>query len=215
MQLAGALAAAARADDPRALGCEQARGLEPDALGRAGDDGTPSLRVPSSTGGYVSVAVTTLSACPSRRDRLEPRAPLAGARRPAAERDRARAGAGARRGAARARDRGGLQLRPPARARRPPRSPRPGSGSRSSSTRGLREVDVGEWSGLTTAEIEARYPGRATARRRAGGTGWERGRDARRDGASASSRRCSRSRTAHRGRTRARGHARRAPRGRR
>ncbi len=38
----------------------------------------------------------------------------------------------------------------------------------------LREVDVGEWSGLTTAEVEARYPAGA-ARRRAGGTGWEHG----------------------------------------
>ena len=40
----------------------------------------------------------------------------------------------------------------------------------------LREVDVGEWSGLTTAEIEARYP-EGAARRRSGGTatGWEQG----------------------------------------
>jgi broad specificity phosphatase PhoE len=38
----------------------------------------------------------------------------------------------------------------------------------------LREVDVGEWSGLTTAEIEERFPG-ALERRRAGGNGWERG----------------------------------------
>ena len=38
----------------------------------------------------------------------------------------------------------------------------------------LREVDVGEWSGLTTAEIEERFPG-AVERRRAGGNGWELG----------------------------------------
>ncbi len=38
----------------------------------------------------------------------------------------------------------------------------------------LREVDVGEWSGLTTDEIEARYP-EGIARRRGGGTGWEHG----------------------------------------
>jgi broad specificity phosphatase PhoE len=38
----------------------------------------------------------------------------------------------------------------------------------------LREVDVGEWSGLTTAEVEERYP-EGLDRRRAGGTGWERG----------------------------------------
>jgi len=38
----------------------------------------------------------------------------------------------------------------------------------------LREVDVGEWSGLTTDEIEARYP-EGAARRRIGGTGWEHG----------------------------------------
>ena len=38
----------------------------------------------------------------------------------------------------------------------------------------LREVDVGEWSGLTTDEIEARYP-EGAARRRGGGTGWEHG----------------------------------------
>jgi probable phosphoglycerate mutase len=38
----------------------------------------------------------------------------------------------------------------------------------------LREVDVGEWSGLTTAEIEDRFPD-GLRRRRAGGTGWERG----------------------------------------
>jgi probable phosphoglycerate mutase len=38
----------------------------------------------------------------------------------------------------------------------------------------LREVDVGEWSGLTSAEIEARYP-EGVARRRSGGTGWDRG----------------------------------------
>jgi probable phosphoglycerate mutase len=38
----------------------------------------------------------------------------------------------------------------------------------------LREVDVGEWSGLTLAEIEERYP-EGLARRRAGGTGWATG----------------------------------------
>ena len=42
--------------------------------------------------------------------------------------------------------------------------------------RRLREVDVGEWSGLTTSEIEERYPD-GLARRRAGGTGWESGED--------------------------------------
>lgn len=38
----------------------------------------------------------------------------------------------------------------------------------------LREVDVGEWSGLTSDEVERRYPG-AVERRRSGGVGWERG----------------------------------------
>jgi broad specificity phosphatase PhoE len=38
----------------------------------------------------------------------------------------------------------------------------------------LREVDVGEWSGLTMAEIEVRYP-EAMRRRLQGGTGWEEG----------------------------------------
>jgi 2,3-bisphosphoglycerate-dependent phosphoglycerate mutase len=38
----------------------------------------------------------------------------------------------------------------------------------------LREVDVGEWSGLTTDEIDARYP-EGVRRRAAGGTGWVRG----------------------------------------
>jgi probable phosphoglycerate mutase len=38
----------------------------------------------------------------------------------------------------------------------------------------LREVDVGEWSGLTSAEVEARYP-QGYRRRRAGRTGWEQG----------------------------------------
>jgi probable phosphoglycerate mutase len=38
----------------------------------------------------------------------------------------------------------------------------------------LREVDVGEWSGLTLAEIERLYP-EGVRRREAGGTGWERG----------------------------------------
>ena len=38
----------------------------------------------------------------------------------------------------------------------------------------LREVDVGEWSGLTTVEVEERFPG-ALARRRDGGSGWELG----------------------------------------
>jgi broad specificity phosphatase PhoE len=40
--------------------------------------------------------------------------------------------------------------------------------------RRLREVDVGEWSGLTSAEVERRYPLGARERRE-GGTGWERG----------------------------------------
>jgi len=35
----------------------------------------------------------------------------------------------------------------------------------------LREVDVGEWSGLTSDEVEARFP-EGYARRRNGGTGW-------------------------------------------
>jgi broad specificity phosphatase PhoE len=38
----------------------------------------------------------------------------------------------------------------------------------------LREVDVGEWSGLTTAEAETRFPAGAE-RRRAGGLAWEQG----------------------------------------
>jgi probable phosphoglycerate mutase len=38
----------------------------------------------------------------------------------------------------------------------------------------LREVDVGEWSGLTWGEVESRFPDGA-ARRLAGGTGWENG----------------------------------------
>src|SRR5579864_7883681 len=37
----------------------------------------------------------------------------------------------------------------------------------------LREIDVGEWSGLTTAEIERTFPA-GWARHRAGGDGWER-----------------------------------------
>ncbi len=40
--------------------------------------------------------------------------------------------------------------------------------------RRLREVDVGEWSGLTSPEIELRYPD-GFRRRRQGGTGWVRG----------------------------------------
>jgi broad specificity phosphatase PhoE len=40
----------------------------------------------------------------------------------------------------------------------------------------LREVDVGEWSGLTWPEVEERFPDGA-ARRLEGGTGWERGED--------------------------------------
>ena len=39
---------------------------------------------------------------------------------------------------------------------------------------GLREIDIGEWSGLTTAEIEDRYP-EGFARHVAGGDGWENG----------------------------------------
>ena len=38
----------------------------------------------------------------------------------------------------------------------------------------LREIDVGEWAGLTTAEIEARYPA-GFARHVAGGDGWDNG----------------------------------------
>ena len=38
----------------------------------------------------------------------------------------------------------------------------------------LREVDVGEWSGLTSAEVEARYP-EGYRRRREVRTGWEHG----------------------------------------
>jgi probable phosphoglycerate mutase len=38
----------------------------------------------------------------------------------------------------------------------------------------LREVDVGEWSGLTSAEVEERFPD-GFERRRAGATGWEQG----------------------------------------
>ena len=38
----------------------------------------------------------------------------------------------------------------------------------------LREVDVGEWSGLTSAEVERDYPD-GHRRRREGGTGWSQG----------------------------------------
>ena len=40
--------------------------------------------------------------------------------------------------------------------------------------RGLREIDVGEWSGLTFAEIEVIFP-EGVARHRAGGDGWAQG----------------------------------------
>ncbi len=40
----------------------------------------------------------------------------------------------------------------------------------------LREVDVGEWSGLTSAEVQERYPD-GYERRRAGSTGWVEGED--------------------------------------
>jgi probable phosphoglycerate mutase len=40
--------------------------------------------------------------------------------------------------------------------------------------RRLREVDVGEWAGLTTAEVEERFPD-GHRRRREGMTGWESG----------------------------------------
>jgi probable phosphoglycerate mutase len=39
---------------------------------------------------------------------------------------------------------------------------------------GLREVDVGEWSGLTPAEVAAQFPD-GYRRRAEGGTGWEHG----------------------------------------
>jgi probable phosphoglycerate mutase len=39
---------------------------------------------------------------------------------------------------------------------------------------GLREIDVGEWSGLTVEEVIARYPD-GYRRHRAGGDGWEHG----------------------------------------
>jgi probable phosphoglycerate mutase len=38
----------------------------------------------------------------------------------------------------------------------------------------LREVDVGEWSGLTTADVERLHP-EGLERRRLGGTGWDHG----------------------------------------
>jgi probable phosphoglycerate mutase len=38
----------------------------------------------------------------------------------------------------------------------------------------LREIDVGEWSGLTSRELEARFP-TGWKRHRAGGDGWEHG----------------------------------------
>jgi broad specificity phosphatase PhoE len=38
----------------------------------------------------------------------------------------------------------------------------------------LREIDVGEWSGLTTPEVEARFPD-GLRRHAAGGDGWEQG----------------------------------------
>jgi broad specificity phosphatase PhoE len=38
----------------------------------------------------------------------------------------------------------------------------------------LREIDCGEWSGLTTEEIQARYP-EGWARQETGGDGWEHG----------------------------------------
>jgi 2,3-bisphosphoglycerate-dependent phosphoglycerate mutase len=47
-------------------------------------------------------------------------------------------------------------------------------GLRAEARRDLREIDVGEWSGLTFGEIERRYPD-GVRRHRAGGDGWERG----------------------------------------
>ena len=93
---AGRLAAAAARDDRRALRGEQARRLEADAAGRAGDEADACRagrdpRLASLTARDRAPARTT------RRDRLERRGPLPGSHRPAAERLRPQAGAGARR----------------------------------------------------------------------------------------------------------------------
>ena len=128
---------------------------------------------PRSTGGYVSRADDDDLPGPSRADGLERRAALAGPRRPAAERDGPARGARARRAAARARHRAD-RTAPTSRGRaRRRRSSAPCSALPVELDARLREVDVGEWSGLTLAEVEERYPG-GRARRRGGGTGWER-----------------------------------------
>ena len=95
----------------------------------------------------------------ARRDRLEPRRPLAGLGRPAAERHGPRAGA--RSSPTQLRDdavRRGLLERPPTRARDGARSSPRRTASRSSPTQACARSTSASWSGLTRAEIDERFP---------------------------------------------------------
>ena len=72
--------------DRRALVLRAAARPRGRSRGRAGDDAHLVLEAEVHGGGYLSRRDDDAPPRPSRRDRLEPRAPLAGARRPAAER---------------------------------------------------------------------------------------------------------------------------------
>jgi probable phosphoglycerate mutase len=173
MELAGAAAAAARADDPCAFGCEQARGPSPmpplEPVTRATFPSSPS-----STGGYaLATTMTTLFVARHGQTdwNLEHRwqgwadPPLnATGRAQAAELGEAMTGRGIAavvssdlRRAAETAEIAAARLGLPVEL-----------DSR------LREVDVGEWSGLTSSEVEARYPA-GYRRRREGDTGWVEG----------------------------------------
>ena len=155
-------------DDRRSLLGEDARRLEADARRRAGDEADAVLK-PEIHGAAYDSGRDDDPARPSRRERLERRAALAGACRQAADGPRPGSGACAGRPARGLSADGDLLERPAPRARHRPsrrRAARPRGDRPPGSARGRRRLLVGTFAGgAQAAAFRSSSPAGSTARR--------------------------------------------------
>ena len=181
-----AVGVAADDGDARSGACQRLRGRQPDARAAAGDQAATALESQLHRGilaaGRPATRPSTVRAMPelllvrhgetawNRERRWQGQHDAAA--QPRGQAEAAGSRSAHRRGAARR----ALLLRPAARERDGGRRSHALTASSRRFDARWREVDVGEWLGLTPEEVQSAYPD-GYARWLAGGTGWRAGRD--------------------------------------